>query len=547
MPTITIDKKEFLKGIKKKLTEDQLKDRISMLGTDLESIENDEINVEIFPNRPDMLSAQGFKRAFKSFIGEEVGLKKYEIKKSGFQVLVDKSVKDVRPQTACAIIKNVQFDDNKIKEIIQLQEKLHLTYGRNRKKVAIGIYPLDKITFPVTFRADQPKSIEFIPLGENKKMNGLEILTENKTGKEFAHLLEGYDKFPYFIDADKSVLSMPPIINSNLTGRVDKQTKDLFIECSGNDYEYLSTCLNIIVTSFADMGGEINSLEIINNHKTKISPNLNPLKMDLDVDYINKRLGLELTKPEMIDLLAKMGYGYEKEKLLVPAYRADVMHQVDLCEDLAIAYGYENFAEIIPNVATIGKENEMSKFKNKIRELLIGMKLTEVKNYHLMPLEELNEKMNLNDKIVPLTNSVGDHNNLRQRLIPGLIKTLSKNQHYEYPQNIFEIGTIFNYDKTEDTGIHENENLAISLCHENTDFTEIKQIVEALISTLGLSYNIDECKENFYLKGRSAKIIIDNETIGTLGEINPLVLENWELIMPIASCEINLNKIKKKL
>src|SRR3989338_4257854 len=133
MPTITINKK----GLKGDLSLDELKDRISMLGTDLESIDENEINVEIFPDRPDMLSEQGFARAFNSFINVETGLKKYKVEKSNEKVIIDKSVKEVRPFTACAIVKNLRFDDEKIKEVIQIQEKLHVTYGRNRKKVAI--------------------------------------------------------------------------------------------------------------------------------------------------------------------------------------------------------------------------------------------------------------------------------------------------------------------------------------------------------------------------------------------------------------------------
>ena len=128
MPTITLSKKMLEELSGKKLPLNELKDRISMLGTDLESIEGDEIIVEVFPNRPDMLSAQGFARAFSSFIGVKQGLRKYEVRKSGEKVIIDPSVKEVRPFTACAIVKGLKFDDEKIKEVIQIQEKLHITF-----------------------------------------------------------------------------------------------------------------------------------------------------------------------------------------------------------------------------------------------------------------------------------------------------------------------------------------------------------------------------------------------------------------------------------
>ena len=224
MPTITLNKTEFEKLVGKELPLEQLKDRISMLGTDLEKIEGNEIHVEIFPNRPDMLSEQGFARAFSSFIGVKTGLKKYEVAYSGQKVIIESSVQEVRPFTVCAIVKGLTFTEERIREIIQIQEKLHVTYGRNRKKCAIGVYPVEKITFPIRYKADAPEKIIFQPLEASGKMNAAEILEQHKTGKEYSHLLQGHKKHPFFIDAKNEILSMPPIINSHITGRVTEQT-----------------------------------------------------------------------------------------------------------------------------------------------------------------------------------------------------------------------------------------------------------------------------------------------------------------------------------
>src|SRR3989338_2091692 len=219
MPTVNLNKKEFEELVGKKLPLEELKDRISMLGTDLESIEGNEIIVEVFPNRPDMLSEQGFARAFSSFIGVKKGLRKYKVKKSNYKVLVDRSVKMVRPFTACAVVKNLKLDDEKIKSIIQIQEKLHISYGRNRKKVAIGVYPLEKIKFPIKYLAKRPEKIKFKPLEMSQVLNGKEILELHPTGKEYAHLLEKEKEYPIFIDSNENILSMPPIINSDEVGK----------------------------------------------------------------------------------------------------------------------------------------------------------------------------------------------------------------------------------------------------------------------------------------------------------------------------------------
>ena len=262
MPTINIDREAFEGLVGKKLDDEKLKDRISMLGTDLEKVDDKEIIVEVFPNRPDMLSEEGFARAFSSFIGVKTGLKKYEVKKSNFKVKIEGSVKNVRPYTSCAIVKNLELNEERIKSIIQLQEKLHVTYGRNRRKVAIGIYPLEAIKLPIIYKAEDPKKIFFVPLDHGDGMNGEEILEKHKAGKEYGHLLEGMKKYPIFIDAKNSILSMPPIINSEDTGRVTEETKEVFVECSGFDFETSSKCLNMIVTTLADMGAEIYEMEL---------------------------------------------------------------------------------------------------------------------------------------------------------------------------------------------------------------------------------------------------------------------------------------------
>ncbi len=547
MPTITLNKTEFEKLVGKELPLEQLKDRISMLGTDLEKIEGNEIHVEIFPNRPDMLSEQGFARAFSSFIGMKTGLRKYEVQESGEKVIIEPSVEGIRPFTACAIVKNIAFTEERIREIIQIQEKLHVTYGRNRKKCAIGVYPLEKIIFPVTYKADLPEKIIFQPLEASRKMNALEILEEHKAGKEYAHLLSGMKRYPFFIDAKDEILSMPPVINSHTTGRVTERTKDIFIECSGFDFETLSICLNIIVTALADMGGKIFTVELHYGKEKKKTPSLFPRKMKLDLPYINQRLGLQLTEKETQQLLEKMGFGYEKGEVLIPAYRADILHQVDFVEDIAIAYGYENFNEEIPRVATIGEEAPLEKFCTKVREVFMGLSFLEVKNYHLLTLDDLNKKMNLQGEAVPLKNALGEHNHLRNSLLPSLLKNLTENQHHEYPQLLFEIGKVFTPEretesKTE-TGVHEEEKLSVAICHEKADFTEMKQTVDAFFRALGMEVFVKEGVHPSFIPGRGGEIFLGEEKLGFLGEVHPQVLSNWNLPMPAVVAEIEVEKV----
>ena len=545
MPTVNLNREVVEKLIGKKLTLEQLKDRISMIGTDLERVEGNEIVVEVFPNRPDMLSEPGFARALSSFVGARTGLRKYDVKKPAkdYKVIVDKSVAEVRPFTSCAIVKGLKFNDEKLREIIQLQEKLHVTFGRNRKKLAIGIYPLEKIVMPITYKAMKPGDVKFRPLESDIQMTGKEILEKHPKGKEFAHLLEGAKAYPVFVDAKNNVLSMPPVINSHETGKVTEKTTDLFIECSGFDQRVLDECINIIVTSLAELGGEIHGMELDYGRKKTASPNLEPREMKLDLAYANKMIGLELKEAEAKKLLEKMGFGYSQGKVLIPAYRADILHPIDIAEDMAIAYGYENFEPEIPNVMTIGEEHPVELFKARVASIMSGMGMLECMSYHLISKEAMEAKTGMKVPLVELENSKSDRNALRPALGPNLMQVLSENTNKEYPQEIFELGVAFRLGQNPETGVDEEEHLAIAMAGADIDFTRAKQVLEELFKSLGLECSVEKANIPSFIPGRRAAVLSGKAGVGVMGEVHPQVLENYGIQMPVSVIELDIGKI----
>jgi len=544
MTILTLNKQQLEKEIGKITPE--LENKISMFGTPIEKVTNTEVSVEVFPNRPDLLSMQGFVRAINSFL-KKPQIPEYKINKpeKDYKVIIDKSVKQVRPFTACAIIKNLSLDNEKIKQIIDIQEKLHASYGRNRKKLAIGIYPLEAIKLPITYKAKKPEEIKFIPLESKKEMTGRQILSQHPAGREYGNLLKDAEVFPIFEDANNEILSMPPIINSHKTGKITEKTNEIFIECSGFNQEYLNKTLNIIVTTFADLGGEIYAMEI--QDKTKeLSPNLEPEKMQFSIENINKTLGLELKESEIKQLLAKMGIGYEKNQALIPAYRTDIIHEIDLAEEVAIAYGYDKFIPEIPNISTIGEEDKTAIFKRKISEILAGLNLLEISTYHLSTKEKQFKKINIKDfknQMIEVQDSKTENNILRNSLLAQSINILSENSDAEYPQKIFELGKVFSHSDSTDTQISETEKLCISLCYEKANFTELKQIFDYLMRMLEKKYEIKETENSSFITGRCGEIIINNKSAGIIGEINPTVLKNNKIKMPVTSLEISLDQL----
>lgn len=544
MASVKFDKKVFEKEIGK-LTE-ELQNKIALFGMTVESLTDEEIELDITPDRPDLLSYQGFKRSFLAFMGKKTGLKSYKIEKpeKDFEVRIDSSVKEVRPFTCCAIVKGLKLDDARIKEIIELQEKLHSTIGRRRKKLAIGVYPLEQITLPITYKALEPDKVKFIPLESNKEMSGLQILQMHPTGKDYAHLLAGKAKFPIFVDAAGEILSMPPIINSEKTGRVTEKTKDVFVECSGFDEEVLNKCLVIITSALAEMNGKIYSMKV----GGKVTPDFSTEKMKISLENTNKFLGLGLVEKDLKLNLEKMGHNYNKGEVEIAPWRVDLLHEVDLIEDVAISYGYDNFEPIIPQIATMGEESKEEIVKRKIAENLIGLGLLEISNYHLTKKEDQFIKMGIPERqesgFIEVEDSKTEYNILRKDLSHYLVKILSENIDSEYPHKLFEMGRVFNLNS--EGVIEESEKLCVGVSPGN--FTDAQQILNYLFDNFGMKFEIKE-QENvssYFVEGRSADIYFDGKVIGFIGEVHPKILKNWKIKMPIGLFEIDLKKIVEK-
>ncbi len=548
MAGVKFNKKEFESKVGK-LTE-EMKEKISMLGTHFEGESKDgkEIELEILPNRPDLFSLHGFARAFSAFLGKKTGLVEYKVNKpeKDYEVVVASSVLDVRPYTACAIIKDMKFSDEKIKEVIDIQEKLHATLGRNRRKIAIGIYPLEKITLPIRFEARKPEEIRFVPLESKEEMNGRQILSKHPAGREYASLLNGCEKFPVFVDAAGEILSMPPVINSHKTGKVTDATKDLFIECSGFDINILKKTLNILATMFSDMGGKICQMKIEHKKGNFITPELEPEKMKLNPENVNKLLGIQLKDSEIKSCLEKMGHNYDaKTKTAeVPAWRTDILHEHDLMEDIAIAHGYENFAPEIPNISSAGEESRIEVQKRKIAEVLAGMNMLEVSSYHLTTSDDQFKKVSQKKEgLIEIKNSKTDYNLLRNNLLHCALRILGDNVDSEYPHRIFELGKIFKKDEKSETGITETERLCVALADSQTGFTEIKQTLDYLMKMLGKTCKIEPVSSPFFIEGRCGKVLVDGKEGGHIGEISAQIINHLKIKMPVAAFEIDIERL----
>jgi phenylalanyl-tRNA synthetase beta chain len=546
MTILSMNKAALEKAIGK--VDEAMEKTITDMGTPIEYVNDEEVAVEVFPNRPDLLSLQNFARAVNQYRGKsKVASFKIHPAEKDYLVTIDKSVKKVRPHTVCAIVKGLKFNDEKIIEIIDIQEKLHNSIGRKRKKVAVGIYPLEEIKLPIKFLAKKPEEIKFKPLEFPRAINGRQILGQHPAGRDYADLLKDEEVFPIFMDGNNEVMSMPPIINSHKTGRINEKTRDVFIECSGHNLHYLNKTMAIIIATLSDMGGKIYGIKIKDaTDGDRISPEMGSSEMNFKVEDINKMLGTDFDEKKIKSYLARMGIGIEKDKAKIPAYRTDILHWVDLTEEVAIAHGYDNFEPIIPEISTIAEENPESKQKKVISNILAGLGLLEVSSFHLNVKKDVKKIHYDKTDFIEIEDSKTGRDVLRSDLLTNMMQTLYENSDASYPHKIFEIGKVFSPNPDLETGIEEKDNLSLVLADEKVSFSDLKQILDYLMKMMGIEYSIKDGAHVGMIAGRCGEIFVDGKSIGFIGEISPRVLKNWKVKMPAVALEIELKDFLRK-
>jgi phenylalanyl-tRNA synthetase beta chain len=512
--------------------------RLPMIGSEIERREADHADVEFFPDRPDLFSVEGVARAMRGFLGIETGLPRYSVKPSGIRFTIDPKLAGIRPCLGSAIIRNVSFDDELILSIMALQEALHWAVGRGRSKVAIGIHDLDTVKPPFHYIASS-RSRKFVPLDFQKELTMDEILAEHPKGRDYAKIVRDFPLFPLIVDDEDHVCSFPPIINGELT-RVTTKTKNILLDTTGTDQKAVGTAVNIICTAMAEAGAAIESVEI-NGEQT---PSLAPMERIVDVAECCRLIGVSLTAHEMAQFLGRMRFGAKpagkgKLRVRVPCYRADIMHDWDIFEDVAIAYGYENFAAEISPTFTIGRAHPVIMLAGTVRAILEGLGYLE-----MMPFTLTNERV-LSDAMgrerSPGTLAVmhpisEEHTVVRTDILPLLLEMLQTNRHRELPQRLFATGDVI-------TSLVTSQRLAAVSTHAAADFSEVYGVVDAVLRELGIAYAVQESEDPAFIEGRRTDVLVDGKIAGIFGEIHPAVLNAFELEHPIAAFELDLRAV----
>jgi len=544
---------EDLLGQKVPRDEDGLNQMLAYVKGDVESLDeqNDSVSIEVKDsNHPDIWSVEGIARALRTHLGLAKPKAPILSGRSVLRVTIDRRLGPIRPFIATSIVKNVKPSENALKSWISLQEKMDLTYGRKRRRASIGFYQADLIKSPLRYTVGNPDNTAFVPLGSTEKMTLREIVEKHPKGIEYSGIISSFKEWPLLTDGEGKVLSLPPIINSNDLGKVSTDTKNILVEVTGTNAKTVGNTLKIVVAALAERGGKIYSCAqtyMNNGAKPVITPDLRSSFKEFSVSYANRILGASFKPAEMIRAFVRAGHParqVSKDILRVESlcYRIDIMHQVDLVEDLAIALDINKLDPEWPRIWTLGGLALETERNDTLAEVMIGLGYQELLTYSLTSPEVFVDKMGIeHENYAELLNpKMSTHTAMRSWLLPSILNLLKDNTHVDYPQKVFEIGPCVLVKENGEGRTETRYKIAAVTIHTAAGFTEIRSCLDTLLGSIGLQFQVEPTTQPSFLEGRTGEVMSGQKRIGLVGELHPKIIRAWGLSLPAAAFELEI-------
>lgn len=570
--------------------------------------------VDVPANRYDLLCLEGLVRSLKVF-KNLMPAPQFSLSQPkpvpNMRITVHAACAQIRPFVVAAVLRGVTFDKERYDSFIELQDKLHQNVCRKRSLVAIGTHDLSTIKAPFTYEALPPKDIKFRALGLEKEMDCNEIFKTFETHqqlKNYLHIIRDSPVYPVIYDSNRVVLSQPPIINGEHS-KITLNTKDVFIECTATDLTKANITLNTVVAMFAEYAStpfKAEPVEVVYaddypaNTFVKpgdklIYPKLEPRLMNADIDRMKKALNLEtLSSEEVRDHIQRMSVPCEVDKkdknvlnVQIPVTRSDIMHECDLIEDLAIAYGYNNLARQIPANKSLAGEQPVNHLKDLIRISIANAGWTEAYNWALISRKENFDFLRRQEQIEDLWKSTAlphaycptapavalgnaktkEFEIVRTTLLGGVLKCLASNKHLPMPIKIFEIGDIVIQDPTMEVGARNIRRVVAINAGQTADFSKLHGLLDQIMYQLKCmpeherrqmageseadhgkrtknkkAFKLVPSQDPTFFPGRQAHIVVEDINIGIIGEVHPEVLsgKGFDINMATSAFEFNL-------
>ena len=594
MPTVLVKRDELFKQIGQTFTDEEFDDLCFEFGIELDDVTSEKqmaegekknsttdtkdlstevlYRIEVAANRYDLLCVEGIALALKIFLKKmtfPIIKPLNKLPEEERQLIVEPSVDLVRPFGLAAILTNMTFTDDSLRGFMDLQDKLHNNICRGRKYVSIGTHDLDTVKGPFYYRALKPSEFKFVPLNRTQEVDGngmMQILKEDPKLSKYLYLIEDKEVYPLMMDSNGVILSVPPIINGMHT-KMTINTKNVLIDITGLDYTKCVIVLKILIAMFSKYCSEpftVEQVKVTKNGESKLYPDCEPRKFVTNIDYLKQTSGIPktVTAEEIVDLLSKMELNSKQlnEKELevdAPMTRSDILHQCDIAEDLAIAYGYNKIEKLNVNTLCHGKPQPYNKLSDLFRNEMAYNGYVEFLNMALLSKKDMFNNLleeNEDEKTAKISYSkTKEFEYIRNSLIPGILKSIEANKAQQLPYKIFELADCVEINDDNEVGAMNKRKLCFAYSNNTSGLEIIQGMVDKLMKKIDLNFNDTNAKKTYCIKPSNNKIffedrqaeifILDGKKIGIYGIVHPKVLKNFGIKTPVSLCEIDIQDI----
>jgi len=576
MPVVDVDPDELRDLVGTTKDDDELREDLFALGLEFEGwTEDDEFQLEFAPDRLDRLSVEGIARSLRYQYGTDRGVYVPNTNDAEWTIEVDGPPAE-RPYVTGAVVRGLDFDAESLESLIQVQEKLHATMGRQRAKGAIGVHDLVALKGTagtageksIRYTAMDPDEETFVPLESDEELTPREVTERHHMGSDYADLVADLDSYPAIYD-DLGLFSFPPVINGRRT-EVSEQSRDLLIEMTGTDQWTIDHMCSIVCYALSARGGQVERVNVEYTDDTPGEyaghtldrPDFSVKTKTVAHDRIESIIGVEFDTETVVDCAERAGLdatestnddGQTVYEVEIPPYRVDVLHPLDVIDDIGRAYGFNDLEPRYPDVSTVGGRHERSRLEDAVRDSLVGLGFEDLLNFHMISEAENFDRLDVSPgddylgggEPVTIREPYSEaYEILRTWALPSLLLVLENNTHREYPQHLSEIGLAAHLDDSQNTGVEEYQTVAGVLAETDVSYEDARARLQALAGAFGADLETPPTEHPAFISGRTAEVVLDGEPAGVIGEIHPKVLVEHDLELPVAAFEFRLDALQ---
>ena len=515
MPTIAVNKANLYAKLGREYTKEQFDELCFEFGLELDEDTSDtkrpvvdgveeapQLKIEIPANRYDMLCFEGIAMNLNVFLGRQE-MPTFSLTECREKAVVQAKTSQIRPYFSAAVLRGIHFTKDRYNSFIALQDRLHQNLARQRTLVSIGTHDLDTVEGPFSYEAVPPEKIRFAPLNQTQEMNGKEMMEfyeKDKHLSRYLHIIRDSPVYPVIYDKNRTVLSMPPIINSNHS-KITLNTKNVFIDITATDETKLELVNHILVAMFSQYCSRPFTIEPVSvasehNERSRVTPNLQPRETHASITYLNSVCGLDESPQNICKLLSRMCYTAVPSQtdvdlldVSVPITRADVLHEADIMEDVAIAYGFNNLPRNFPGTSHgVAAALPINKLADILRLEAAMAGWAEVMPLILCSHHENYSWLNKPDdhgECVRLQNpKTAEYQIVRTSLLPGLLKTLRENKRHATPMKIFEVSDVVFKDESAERRTRNVRHFAACWYGKTSGFEQVHGLLDRVMQML---------------------------------------------------------------